>query len=241
MNSSLKSTLQLILDYDPDKIGKFLEKVSSKLKEGVEEIGENNNLIIEKWVNEIKDTKEHIIVERNETLIQENSNKIEKSSNYNSLISEFNKLLLDNHLERVSALSFLENNFVKLYEEFFSSDLESYLISVLESSSEQQKGDWVYLNAVINGLTLILKNVKEKKNFSKISSLFIRDIEKLIKHCDFRVRQTIPELLKIVLFDINDNAEIFNSTMKILLDDVCSNLVTNETVKNEPKGIRSIK
>ncbi len=233
--------MTLILDYDPDKLGKFLEKVSSKLNEGVEEIGDNNSLIIEKWVKEIKDTKEHIIVERNETLIQENCNKIDKCSNYDSLVAEFNKLLLDNHLERVSALSFLENNFVKLYDESFSSELESYLISVLESSSEQQKGDWVYLNAVINGLTLILKNVKEKKNFTKISSLFIRDIEKMIKHNDFRVRQALPELLKIVLFDINDSAEIFTSTMKILLDDVCGNLVTKETVKNEPKGITSIK
>lgn len=188
-------------------------------------------------MNEIKESKNEIIVERNETLIEENTNLIEKSSNYNVLVAEFNKLLLDNHHDRISAFTYLENNFSKLYEESFSSELESFLISIFNSCSKQEKDDWIYLNAVINSLTLILKKVKSKKSFTKISSLIIDNIENLVKHNDFRVRQNLPELLMILLFEINENPELFNLSLKVLLDDVCRNLEPQEIVKNELKGI----
>jgi len=137
------------------------------------------------------------------------------------------KLSLDNPTERTNAFTFLDKNFTILYNENFSNKLELYFLSLWEL--HLKKNDWLSLNETVIGLALVLNKVMVKKNFSKISRVIIENTGLLIKYQDYRLRQSLPEIFKIILFEVNDNHELFNSIIKLLVDDILSNFVNNDS------------
>ena len=59
--------------------------------------------------------------------------------------------------------------------------------------------------------------------------MIIENTGLLIKYQDYRLRQSLPEIFKIILFEVNDNHELFNSIIKLLVDDILSNFVNNDS------------
>jgi hypothetical protein len=49
-------------EIDQNKLEKFLKKVQNKIEIGVEVIGSKNEIILNDWLNEIKDNKSHKII-----------------------------------------------------------------------------------------------------------------------------------------------------------------------------------
>ena len=163
--------------------------------------------------------------------------EVENNGKFNLLLENFEKLSNDNHLERTDAISFLEKNFLKNFEDNFIIKFELYFISLWDKYEKDRKGDWLSLNAMIIGLTFILKNIYVKKSFLKICGKILDNIANLIKHHDSRLRQNLPELFKIIFFEINEDCICFNLKLKLLLKDILTNIFHYDSNNINPKGI----
>ena len=69
------------------------------------------------------------------------------------LMNGLEMLSSDNHLDRTNALTSLENNISKIYDDSFENNIQNYFISVWD----KQEKNWVKLNAllILNNLYLI--------------------------------------------------------------------------------------
>jgi len=219
--------------YDLNNLENFLSKIVTKIEEGTEDIGRENQDIISDWLKDFKQKKLDTDTNSNQITISYNESIYEDNMTLHSDMGPFYenlKILTDASTSphyKDSAFDSISKN-IKNFN--FSQKDENYVISLLEEN------EWEKINAAVLILSEILEKEINSFRMDKIIESIEKNFKRLINQQEYRLRSNLSKLFKFSSVELikSKNFDLIKKWLDGLFSDIFTNYDSSNDTNNHP-------